>query len=427
VALPASAVRTGPACFVHIVDPALGDVMAHSLRQGQQSQTLDIRTFNVIRSSVRHLLVEQLTPLRPRRADETALYIIVGFGVLAQTLAVYLAELAHFENNKRARLLILVDNPKQVADAFLSRWGQFSPEIVANDWVEVRFDPEADAWSSRKHRPRSTAYHVNDDRAIEYVCNAVFAKAPAYIGDRGFADMTARLVSEPGVRPAVLFCCDRDRENYVAAHHFSQILADQYDLHGVPMFAWLPRHEPLRVLLDQRGPVRTFGATSDNVRLEQLIAPLEDRIGIEVMGAYQGIDTDTEHERVERAWREDSEVFRHSNRMAAVHFLIKLACIDLELAPADDPRPGIPDLTALPEPMELLARMEHTRWVAERLLAGWSYGTASKTPPRRPQLCTWDVLNSDESLRKEPAKDFEQVRAVFRKLPKLGWKAVRSL
>lgn len=95
--------------------------------------------------------------------------------------------------------------------------------VGGDDWANLRFDPEADAWSSRKNRPASPAYHVNDDRAIEVV-HAVFARNPAYIAERGFVDMLVRLVHEPGIKPAIFLCGDKDQENYIAAQHLAQAL-----------------------------------------------------------------------------------------------------------------------------------------------------------------------------------------------------------
>ncbi len=48
---------------------------------------------------------------------------------------------------------------------------------------------------------------------------------------------------------------------------------------------------------------------------------------------------------------------------------------------------------------EILARMEHARWYAERRLAGWTYAPPPKNVVHRtsPHLVPWDEL--DESIR----------------------------
>jgi hypothetical protein len=57
-----------------------------------------------------------------------------------------------------------------------------------------------------------------------------------------------------------------------------------------------------------------------------------------------------------------------------------------------------------PSDREALARMEHNRYVAERLLAGWRYGPRDDKGKRRESLIAWRHLPDEERI-----KDFEQV------------------
>jgi hypothetical protein len=47
-----------------------------------------------------------------------------------------------------------------------------------------------------------------------------------------------------------------------------------------------------------------------------------------------------------------------------------------------------------PGEIELLARMEHTRWMAERILAGWTHAPDPKDITRKtsPYLVPWEEL-----------------------------------
>ncbi len=423
-------------CLVHIVDPLLDDALNAGLKAN--ASHFQLQTFNVTRNTARQLIVEELTAIRPT-GDEVALYVLVGFGPMGETLATHLAELAHFENRKRARILILADDPKASADAFLARWGQFTgcdqsaggeaiAPVVA-EWSQIRFDPVADEWGNRARRPRP-AYRVADPKAIEYTCNAVFAPYPKSVFDREFLAAITRLACAPRVKPAIIFCHERDHDSYSTAVHFERSFRTENGADvRLPLFVWLQKQEPLKRLLQKRGaahpgatlPIRPFGLCSDELKLHKLHRPIEDHIGMVILAGYRGfaIDTDEGRRQMERAWYGDAESNLHSNRMAALHFEVKLACLGLRLVP-DDGGPSDP----LPEDrIEVLAEMEHNRWTAERLLAGVSYGPRSNVPPRRPQLCTWDVLNSDPELKKEPAKDFEQIRTVFANLKRLGYKA----
>lgn len=158
-------------------------------------------------------------------------------------------------------------------------------------------------------------------------------------------------------------------------------------------------------LLAQAGPVRrSFGVTCDNVRLDQITDPMEDDLGIEILAGYRNIDTDRDPAAARHAWHADLETFRHSNRMGAIDFQVKLACVGLELVKMNDPRLAVTDLDFVVITTRIASQDEHTRWMAERLLAGWSFGPRSDSPPRRPSLCTWEVLKNDPATAKDPAR-----------------------
>ena len=448
-------VRPGFRCFVHIIDPALGDVLTESLKA--DAGRFPVQTFNVTRNTARQLIVKELTAIRPTAENEVALYVLVGFGTMGQTLATHLAELAHFENFRRCRILILTDKPRATADAFRARWGQFSasaPHTVVEDWsAPIRFDPNADDWGNRDHRP-APAYRIENPAAIEYACNAIFAPYPESVADRGFLNAMAAVVRDDdpnqpnakALKPAIIFCHERDQESYSTAVNFHRqfeqahgVLTQKDGSRRLSMFVWLPKQEPLKKLLEKQAlgsglPIRPFGSCLDELKLVDLRAPMEDRLGQVIRAGYRKSATYplVDLAAAEADWRKETEMNLNSNRMAAIHFEVKLAYLGLELVRDESPRAGVPERIELLAPGEsrgkivALARMEHNRWMAERLLAGVSYGERSETPPRRLQLCTWDVMIIHPDLgQTEPAKDFEQIEAVVANLPQLGYKLRR--
>ncbi len=98
---------------------------------------------------------------------------------------------------------------------------------------------------------------------------------------------------------------------------------------------------------------------------------------------------------------------RESNRRQADHIADKLARIGCAVVAAD--APGEPaQLTA--DEIEDLAEMEHGRWVAERLLAGWTWGEERDLANRTsPYLVSWADLPDEireydrETVRNIPA------------------------
>lgn len=120
-------------------------------------------------------------------------------------------------------------------------------------------------------------------------------------------------------------------------------------------------------------------------------------------------------------WAELSETYRRANIRAAAHIPAKLETLGIRM----EPGAGIDSLTradlsrlrevraAGPEDPRIqhLARIEHERWMIERKLTGWQYGT-----PRNNDRLIHPLLMPWEQLKKSPAeaaKDVAQVLAAM--------------
>jgi hypothetical protein len=98
-----------------------------------------------------------------------------------------------------------------------------------------------------------------------------------------------------------------------------------------------------------------------------------------------------------RPWEQLTEDLRESSRQQADHIAIKLRAIGCELAPTSDAREAVIKFKS--EEIERLAEVEHTRWNAERWLAGWRYGSPGEKKERiSPHLGSWNDL--DPSIKK---------------------------
>lgn len=82
-----------------------------------------------------------------------------------------------------------------------------------------------------------------------------------------------------------------------------------------------------------------------------------------------------------------------SNRAQAAHLAEKLRVVGCTLVPAGD---GPPDVLTSDE-VEVLAELEHERWVAERRAAGWVLGARDPTRRSTPYLVAWTDL--DDTVR----------------------------
>jgi hypothetical protein len=93
-------------------------------------------------------------------------------------------------------------------------------------------------------------------------------------------------------------------------------------------------------------------------------------------------------------------------------------------APSEATTPALTLVDTLPdEIVEDWARLEHTRWMAQKLGQGWVFGSiddATAEPPTHPELVTWDAL--DESARDKRRRPVERLPEI---LLAGGWQIVR--
>ncbi|MDC0934879.1 RyR domain-containing protein [Pirellulales bacterium] len=108
--------------------------------------------------------------------------------------------------------------------------------------------------------------------------------------------------------------------------------------------------------------------------------------------------------------------FDRSNRHQAMNFARLLERIGKEIVAVEGRDPVRYEFT--PEEVEIMAEMEHGRWVVERTFAGWRYGKVrDDKAKRRPQLIAWDDPDLSEE---EKDKDRNAVRQIPKLLAKIN-------
>ena len=93
-------------------------------------------------------------------------------------------------------------------------------------------------------------------------------------------------------------------------------------------------------------------------------------------------------------WAKLGTHLKDSNRKQARHLWVKLAAINCSLAPASGATAGFAFTDA---EVELLAQLEHVRWVEERRTDGWRTGPRDVIAKRTPYLVDWSELT--EAIR----------------------------
>ncbi|MFC1597001.1 NAD-binding protein [Planctomycetota bacterium] len=417
-------------CFVHIVDLPLKELFSrHTLLPRSRDQQVNVSVFNVFTNSARLLIREYLAKDRPRLSttgrpeeNEVAHYVVVGFGQMGQAFALEAARLAHFENCRRLRMTLIDNKIEAKRDRFLSRYPRFCPEFPPD---EDR-DPVADDWGSKRYRPQEP-YWIDDEEAVEYACNAEFWEMPADLRADQLADQIADRLTGALVRPSIVVCFDDDRRNFEAAILLQAKLSVR--LKDAPIYVWLPVQTGLtELLLTSSGSVPApggatfaaiddiipFGVCEQSCNLEEVIRPGIEELARANHQFYCELFPASDKPSG-RSWEDLPEPYRTSNFLVAEHLHVKLAAIDRRRIPVDEAPKSQERDDIKSHEVELLAEMEHNRWLAERLLDGWSHAPARNDERKQhPDLCAWANLPHEEQERDR--KQVEYIREILKKL-----------
>lgn len=119
-------------------------------------------------------------------------------------------------------------------------------------------------------------------------------------------------------------------------------------------------------------------------------------------------------------WDQLPEALKESNRHQADHIGVKLRAVGYGIGPLTDWEAEEFEFTA--EEVELMAQMEHQRFLQERSLSGWTYTAGEKDleSKRSPVFVPWDELPEAEK-----EKDRNVVRALPRFLAQAGLQVYR--
>ena len=97
---------------------------------------------------------------------------------------------------------------------------------------------------------------------------------------------------------------------------------------------------------------------------------------------------------IEKDWSESAEWRRESDRQSASHVFFKLRMAGVENEHLETiTKEEIIEKCSPQSIRELLAEVEHDRWVAERLLDGWTHGARNDSKRQHPNIQPFTMLN----------------------------------
>jgi hypothetical protein len=220
---------------------------------------------------------------------------------------------------------------------------------------------------------------------------------------------------------AVYVCLEDESRGLTAALSLAPRLRGR----RIPVVVRVARTGGLPELLREREGLQAFSLLEQTCRADLLTGATRNEIIARAMHeeyvrkqAEDGQTPATNPSLV--AWEQLPESLRESNRRQADHIPVKLEAIGCATISLGDWRAPPLELTA--DEVEDLARLEHGRWMAERLLDGWTYAPGAKDLRRRtsPWLIRWEDMPDEQR-----EYDRNTVRNLPRFLAEAGLELVR--
>ena len=370
-------------CQIHVVDRGLFELLSE--RTDLNPDACEIRPFDVFVNSARLLFQDHFLAPGIIRPDDprTVHLVIIGLGQMGKAVLIQAAGTCQYANLRKPRITII--------------------------------DHEA----PRKHNlMASSCPHLS------LCCDLCFLEGDT--DDPRIRQELEKWAQDPSQTLTVAVCLDNDHHSMSCALHLPRELRRQ----GVPVYVRLSEPCGFKDLLkdgSERGTTQfhSFGAPEDACSFEQVF-----RLGTEdlartihdnyrekelqkpagVSAAAVGSVQPLPHAELSdnlRPWEELSDHYRNSNREQADHIVWKLAAIGCRKVRKEQCR-GEPVKQLGEDEVEILAKMEHLRWCAEKWLDGWQKGP-DKDPHQRthPLLVPWEDLPEVER-----DKDRDPVRSI---------------
>lgn len=366
-------------CHIHIVESDLRALFKEHRVFTDTGDRFHVTLFNIYDSSARLLLRrhpldrERIGPNDPR----TVHLMVIGFGLMGESLVLQAARSSHFANGRRLRVTVIDRDPSTMQRGFLRRYPKLGE-----------------------------------------VCDMAFLAREA--DEAGTLAEIATTCAEPDTLPTVAICFDDDTRGISLA----LALLPKLKPHRVPILLRMTTDGGLTTLLDADiaasrldGLVKPFPIIGLLSGSEVLLHREMDAGAIATHDDYRAKRRQGAHDPNDPAllpWESLDEDLKDSNRQQADHMEVKLRAIGLTITAPDT---GTTVTSFTPEEVEILARMEHDRWNADRFLAGWSYAPGKKDIENKtsPWLVGWKDL--PEEIREY---DREAVRNIPHLVQLLG-------
>lgn len=311
-----------------------------------------VRVFNEAELVARRIVRDHPPDARVAMMDQGVHVLLVGLGSVGQSVLLQLARMGHYRSGLKTRVTLVDQRVK-------ARWREareVHPALA--DWLQIETEETRFENVGQVHFTR----WLQDERPITmvYVCtkNEI---ANLRISRLLLERMRAREAQGgPSAAPVVAL----DPSGGSVLEEFAT-----YGDHGGLFHVFsLTRASRDALQSPVAGSLLTETDDACAMRLHEDYCASDDKACEQ--------DSARMKAPANQPWDVLEETYREANRASADHLEVKLRAVGRVLVSKGDAEPS--PLTA--DEIELLARMEHDRWWAERALNGWAYA------PRRDDL-----------------------------------------
>lgn len=360
-------------CAASLEDPEVSELFSGRPLFRDPTDDFDAHIFDINRLAARTLL-DRYPPDRFQKVhgpnDPPASIVIFGTEMLAQEVVIQIARMGHYGNRKKPIVQLIVSEEESLSKAVERRRPQLSEfvdlEIHSTDFELLLTSDDALEEVVSRHQP-----------SVVYTC---------------LSSAVASLRLAAGLQR--VGTTDRAKVVVCTAHRsdFALLAPDPKDSAGSDY-----------VLFD----VMRETCTLENIMREGL-DDLARAIHEDYVARQTKLGYSAETNRALTHWRALPELLRDANRHQADYLAVKLRVLGY------DPPATVPpsELPLTDQQLELVAELEHRRWLAEKKLAGWRYTSGAKDAAKRlaPTIIGWEALTEEEK---------EKDRDTARELPRL--------
>lgn len=366
---------------IHLKDPNYINLLKDHERVTHQTENYDLRIFNTYENSVCELTTghpfDRMT-IQPN-SPEFVNIIIIGFGFIGERLILHAAQTCHFANQLKPRIVVFDTSINLETKKFFHKYPALT-EICDIDLRSIEFDDynwENELTNILRDQNAITSIYLVFDDPIQNLLKAIEIKANIKVN----VPVLVRIHDESIMTEAL----HSDSKDYFT------------------------------------GDISAFGLPNQTSSFELIIEEKLDKMAQAIHEYYlEELPPASTPRSSQLPWKQLPQEHKDANRQAANHIPVKLRAINCQEVALSDRRQEAELSTG---EIELLAKMEHNRWKAERLLKGWTYAPErDDTNKKHPCIVPWEKL---PEIEKE--KDRQQIGDLPNILKKAKQKIVREI